>query len=73
MPNLTIALTKDTSAYRCYVPKSHDGCGARATVMAGGAVFFKLQAAHRSKFERAQAHKRGIFIIVSFLEKSIPR
>ena len=27
MPNLTIALTKDTSAYRCYVPKSHDGYG----------------------------------------------
>src|SRR5467141_3615033 len=27
VPNLTIALTKDTSTYRCYVPKSHDGYG----------------------------------------------
>jgi hypothetical protein len=27
VPNLTIALTKDTSAYRCHIPKSYDGCG----------------------------------------------
>jgi hypothetical protein len=59
-PQLYIALTKDTSAYRCYVPKSHGK--PRRNI---------LQVSYRQhmdlNFERAQAHKRGIFI-VSFLD-----